>query len=261
MMRITISLLSLTLLAFLASCGKSTSGNKNQAAAHRADTTPATTAAPMSEKDILNRLHQKNRMETEIARLAQERSDQAEVRDFANMLIRDHDENDRLVSDLAKREKIELRDVRSLGTSPGIPATPGATPGTPATPGSTPDATPGTPATPGSTPGTPTAPGTTPGTAPGTPATPGSTPGTAPATPATPGSTPGTAPATPANEGPGAISPAERADRDSAQSAFSRLQPLKCKEFDRAFLDAMIEDHTKTIKDLTDARSQLAGNT
>jgi putative membrane protein len=65
-----------------------------------ADTTPA---------DVLNDLHAANGMEVHMGKLAEEKGSTAEARDYGKTLVKDHQDNDKQVTDLASKQGITLK--------------------------------------------------------------------------------------------------------------------------------------------------------
>lgn len=57
---------------------------------------------------VLRELHAINHSEIESGRLASERAQAAEIKDFAELMVRDHTEADRKLTDFAKRNSIDL---------------------------------------------------------------------------------------------------------------------------------------------------------
>lgn len=70
---------------------------------------PTTEAAKLNM--VLRSLHMLNRSEIEHARIAEERSKQAEVKEFARRMISDHTEADRKLTEFAKKNGVSLTAV------------------------------------------------------------------------------------------------------------------------------------------------------
>ncbi len=63
--------------------------------------------------DILGKLHHINHFEIELAKIAQEKSQTAAVKDFAQRMITDHQNADKKVVETAKIQGVELRDFQA----------------------------------------------------------------------------------------------------------------------------------------------------
>jgi putative membrane protein len=68
--------------------------------------------ADMSAEDVLNALHQADRMEIHMGTLAQEKGSTGDVQSYGKMLASDHQDNDKKVTDLAAKEGITLKSAK-----------------------------------------------------------------------------------------------------------------------------------------------------
>lgn len=102
-------------LAIASACllGACSDNNRNDNARARDDAVrqPSDDAAPMNvspETRILSILHDKNRQEIRIGRMAQEKGVSQGVRRFGDMLVSDHTTNDEQVNAIARNANISL---------------------------------------------------------------------------------------------------------------------------------------------------------
>jgi len=71
--------------------------------------------ADMNAADVLNTLHQTDRMEIHMGMMAQDKGSTSDVKDYGKTLVSDHQDNDKKVTDLAAKEGITLKSAK-----PGI---------------------------------------------------------------------------------------------------------------------------------------------
>jgi putative membrane protein len=62
--------------------------------------------------EVLNKLHQSNVTEIEMGKLAQKNGQSKDVKAFGKTLVTDHTAADKKVKALAKKEKVELTDIK-----------------------------------------------------------------------------------------------------------------------------------------------------
>jgi putative membrane protein len=72
-------------------------------------TTSEQDQTPITAEKLLNKLHAKNLTEIELSKMAATKSDNQQVDEFANMLVRDHQQADQKIQQLAKTKNITLK--------------------------------------------------------------------------------------------------------------------------------------------------------
>src|SRR5438045_2856339 len=85
------------------------SGVKASDSPDPASTAKGTPPAASRESDVLNGLHRLNQAEIAVGKLAEDRAQSDQVKDYAKHLVNDHTDADSKVMYLAKKHKIELR--------------------------------------------------------------------------------------------------------------------------------------------------------
>ncbi|MFY1828889.1 DUF4142 domain-containing protein [Myxococcus fulvus] len=117
-MKRTLSGIALAVSLFTGGAALAQSGS---AATPAPTTKPATTAkgmaeyrgfmAPTDEKALLERLHYANQQEIQAGQLAQKNSQNAEVRSFGEMMVKDHTAMDEKLMAYAKSKNLKLADM------------------------------------------------------------------------------------------------------------------------------------------------------
>lgn len=69
---------------------------------------------PMTESRIAAMLHQVNKMEIEAGELAQKKGQSTGVKDFGRTLVKDHQDADRKLTQLAKKASLDLNDLSQV---------------------------------------------------------------------------------------------------------------------------------------------------
>ena len=86
----------------------------------KADAVSKAAQGPMTTEKLLNKLHTCNATETELAKLAIEKSENETVQEYADMLTRDHRQADQKVRNLASARNITLKAPETeLARGPG----------------------------------------------------------------------------------------------------------------------------------------------
>lgn len=67
---------------------------------------------PQDEQSLVNHLHHINQMEIELAQLAQQKATSNEVRQFAQMLIKEHQSADQKLTQWAKKKQLTVGEVQ-----------------------------------------------------------------------------------------------------------------------------------------------------
>jgi putative membrane protein len=85
---------------------------------------PAVAADPLPTAEVLGQLHAANQKEIEAGKLAQKNGTSRAVKEYGDMLVKDHGAADKLVVALAKQEKINLAAATpaEAGTMAMVPA-------------------------------------------------------------------------------------------------------------------------------------------
>jgi putative membrane protein len=65
--------------------------------------------ADTTAADVLNDLHVANRLEVHMGQLAQEKGSTADAKDYGKTLVKDHEDNDKQVTELAAKQGITLK--------------------------------------------------------------------------------------------------------------------------------------------------------
>ena len=60
------------------------------------------------ESEVLSKMHQANQMEVKVAELARSKAGDAHIRNYADLLIKDHQVADKMIQDLADKQGIAL---------------------------------------------------------------------------------------------------------------------------------------------------------